>query len=164
MDPRLWTFAKSLQALGYETAAARCSIYPRSGRRRTEFEHEFPKPADYLTQSGAFLEKRRDRPFCLYFCPTASAVSPPRRLPLHAGRGRSLLTPYLRDTPQVREHYARYLSETSKMDQEIGRLLAALERSGEIDRTVIAYMTDHGPSMHRAKFSLYDWGCVRACF
>ncbi|MEZ5366316.1 MAG: hypothetical protein R2748_29260 [Bryobacterales bacterium] len=23
MDPRLWTFAKSLQALGYETAAAR---------------------------------------------------------------------------------------------------------------------------------------------
>ena len=44
------------------------------------------------------------------------------------------------------------------MDQEIGRLLDSLERSGEIDRTVVAFMTDHGPSMHRAKFSLYEWG------
>ena len=39
-----------------------------------------------------------------------------------------------------------------------GRLIAALERSGELDRTVVAFMTDHGPSLHRAKFSLYDWG------
>ena len=58
----------------------------------------------------------------------------------------------------MREHYAWYLSETSKMDEEIGRLLGALEETGEIDRTVVAFMTDHGPSMHRAKFSLYEWG------
>jgi arylsulfatase A-like enzyme len=44
------------------------------------------------------------------------------------------------------------------MDWEIGRLLAAIERSGKMDDTVVAYCTDHGPSMHRAKFSLYEWG------
>ena len=44
------------------------------------------------------------------------------------------------------------------MDHEIGVLLGALQRSGELDRTVVAFLTDHGPSMHRAKFSLYEWG------
>ncbi|MCB1022110.1 MAG: sulfatase [Acidobacteria bacterium] len=160
MDPRLWTFAKGLQALGYETAAARKWHLSTAGATAHGFEHEFPKPSDYLAQSEAFLEGRRDRPFCLYFCPTHTH-RPYRRhddFPYTPDEVAHCLPPYLRDTSQVREHYARYLSETSKMDQEIGRLVAALERSGELDHTVIAYMTDHGPSMHRAKFSLYDWG------
>lgn len=160
MDPSLWTFAKGLQALGYETAAARKWHLSTAGATAHGFDHAFPKPADYLAQSEAFLEKRHDRPFCLYFCPTHTH-RPFRRhddFPYQPDAVADCLPPYLRDTPQVREHYARYLSETSKMDQEFGRLLAALERSGELERTVIAYLTDHGPSMHRAKFSLYEWG------
>jgi len=51
-----------------------------------------------------------------------------------------------------------YLSETSQMDWEIGQLLAAIDASDSMDNTIVAYCTDHGPSMHRAKFSLYDWG------
>ncbi len=160
MDPELWTFAKGLQALGYETAAARKWHLSTAGATAHGFDDEFPDRADYLEQSEAFLEKRRDRPICLYFCPTHTH-RPYRRhddFPYRPEEVAECLPPYLRNTPQVREHYARYLSETSKMDQEIGVLLRALERTGELDRTVVAYMTDHGPSMHRAKFSLYEWG------
>ena len=160
MRPDLWTFARGLKELGYENAAARKWHLSTSGATAHGFDREFPSRSDYLDQAVEFLNERHDRPFCLYFCPTHT------HRPFRSHQGfeyrpeevAESLPPYLKDTAQVREHYSWYLSETSKMDQEIGRLLDALERSGEIDRTVVAYMTDHGPSMHRAKFSLYDWG------
>lgn len=160
LDPDTWTFAKGLKALGYESAASRKWHLSTSGAKPYGFDHEFPSRTTYLEESVAFLKRRHDRPFCLYFCPTHTH-RPFREhegfkyMPDEVGK---CLPPYLRDTPQVRQHYAWYLSETSKMDHEIGQLLGALEESGEIDRTVVAFMTDHGPSMHRAKFSLYDWG------
>lgn len=160
MKPGQWTFAWALRALGYETAAARKWHLSTAGATAHGFDYEFPSRAGYLEESVGFLEAGRDRPFCLYFCPTHTH-RPYRRyddFPYRPDEVARCLPPYLRDTPQVREHYARYLSETSKMDQEIGRLLRALESSGELDRTVVVYLTDHGPSMHRAKFSLYEWG------
>jgi len=160
MRRELWTFARGLQALGYETAAARKWHLSTAGATAHGFDHEFPDRGSYLQQSVEFLEASRDRPFCLYFCPTHTH-RPYRAHDAHPyGPEEAALSlpPYLKDTPQVREHYARYLSETSAMDAEVGRLLDALESSGEIDRTVVLFLTDHGPSMHRAKFSLYDWG------
>ena len=160
MRPDLWTFARGLKELGYENAAVRKWHLSTAGPTAHGFDHEFPSRTDYLDQAVEFLNERHDRPFCLYFCPTHTH----RPFRSHEGfeyrpeEVAESLPPYLKDTAQVREHYGWYLSETSKMDQEIGRLLDALERSGEIDRTVVAFMTDHGPSMHRAKFSLYEWG------
>ena len=160
LRPDVWTFAKGLKELGFENVAARKWHLSTAGALAHGFDHEFPDRAAYLEQSVEFLEARHERPFCLYFCPTHTH----RPFREHSGfeyepEGLgACLPPYLKDTAQVREHYAWYLSETSKMDDEIGQLLAALERTGELERTVVAFMTDHGPSMHRAKFSLYDWG------
>ncbi len=160
MREDLWTFARGLKQLGYENAAARKWHLSTAGPTAHGFDYDFPSRTEYLDQAVGFLEQRRDRPFCLYFCPTHTH----RPFRSHVGleyttdESAESLPPYLKDTPQVREHYSWYLSETSKMDEEIGHLLDALERSGEIDRTVVAFMTDHGPSMHRAKFSLYEWG------
>ncbi len=160
MRPELWTFAGGLKALGYRNVAARKWHLSTSGPTAHGFDDSFPARGSYLSQSVEFLGRRHDRPFCLYFCPTHTH-RPYRSQPgfeYVPDEVAACLPPYLRDTPQVRQHYAWYLSETSKMDDEIGRLLAALERSQELDRTVVAFLTDHGPSMHRAKFSLYEWG------
>ena len=160
LRPDIWTFARGLKDLGYENAAARKWHLSTAGPTAHGFDHEFPSRTGYLEPSVAFLERRHERPFCLYFCPTHTH-RPFRRQEGFDYQPEELtgsLPPYLRDTAEVREDYARYLSETSKMDDEIGQLLRALERSGEMDRTVVAFMTDHGPSMHRAKFSLYEWG------
>ena len=160
MSQDLWTFAKGLKELGYENAAVRKWHLSTAGPLAHGFDYQFVGRGAYLEQSIEFLKQRHDRPFCLYFCPTHTH-RPFRSHPGFEYRTDEVgecLPPYLRDTAQVREHYAWYLSETSKMDEEIGRLLGALEETGEIDRTVVAFMTDHGPSMHRAKFSLYEWG------
>ena len=47
---------------------------------------------------------------------------------------------------------------TSKIDDEVGRLIGALEETGEIDRSGIAFMTEHSPQMLRAKSSRHEWG------
>ena len=149
MRQELWTFAGGLKQLGYKTAAARKWHLSADGPTAHGFDHAFPSPDSYLQQSIEFLERRHERPFCLYFCPTHTH-RPYRRhddFPYTPEEAGELLPPYLKDLPQVREHYARYLSETSKMDQEIGHLLSTLERSGELDRTVVIYLTDHG-SVH----------------
>ncbi len=160
MKPEQWTWARGLADLGYENVAVRKWHLSVAGATAHGFEHDFPSRTDYLDPAVAFLERSHDRPFCLYFCPTHTH----RAFRMHEGYEydpeslSECVPPYLRDSATVRGDYAKYLSETSKMDSEIGRLLDALERSGEMDRTVIAFMTDHGPSMHRAKFSLYEWG------
>ena len=159
----LWTFAKGLQELGYENAAARKWHLSTTGPLAHGFDHHFLGREAYLEQSIEFLKQRPRSAVCLYFCPTHTH-RPFRSHPgyeYHPDAVGECLPPYLRDTAQVREHYAWYLSETSKMDEEIGRLLGALEETGEIDRTVVVFMTDHGPSMHRAKFSLYEWARIQ---
>ncbi len=160
MDPKLWTLARGLQSLGYNTAAARKWHLSTTGPTAHGFAHAFPAPNTYLQQSIDFLDQPHRRPFFLYFCPTHTH-RPYRRhhdFPYRPEDVADAIPPPLRNTPLVREHYARYLSETSKMDQEVGALLAALQRQNELDRTLVIFCTDHGPSMHRAKFSLYDWG------
>jgi arylsulfatase A-like enzyme len=160
LDRRMWTIARGLADLGYETAAARKWHLSVAGPTAHGFRHAFEAPADYLESSEQFLASPREAPWFLYFCPTHTH-RPFRSQPDFPYRGEQLagaVPPVLKDNAAVRADYAKYLSETSQMDWEIGRLLAAIERSGKMDDTVVAYCTDHGPSMHRAKFSLYEWG------
>ena len=160
LDPAVWTAAKGFREMGYATAAARKWHLSTAGATAHGFTHEFPQRDDYLARSLEFLRAHRGKPWFLYFCPTHTH-RPFRRRPAFPYRPDEVagtLPPYLRDTPQVREDYARYLGETSQMDTEIGALLQALEASRSLDNTIVAYCTDHGPSMHRAKFSLYEWG------
>ncbi len=160
LDPSIWTLGRGLHEMGYETAASRKWHISAAGATKHGFEHEFVDRSNYLTQSVDFLRKDHDQPWFLYFCPTHThrPFRPNPQFPYSADEVANDLPPYLKDTPQVREDYALYLSETSQMDWEIGQLLAAIDASGSMDNTIVAYCTDHGPSMHRAKFSLYDWG------
>lgn len=160
LDPAVWTAAKGFREMGYATAAARKWHLSAAGPTAHGFAQEFPQRGDYLARSLEFLRANRGKPWFLYFCPTHTH-RPFRRhpeFPYQPDEVAGTLPPYLRDTPQVREDYARYLSETSRMDAEIGELLQAIEASRSLDNTIVAYCTDHGPSMHRAKFSLYEWG------
>lgn len=160
LDPSIWTLGQGLRDMGYETAASRKWHLSTAGATAHGFNHEFADRDTYLAQSVEFLNKDHDRPWFLYFCPTHThrAFRRHTQFPYAANDVANALPPYLKDTPQVREDYALYLSETSQMDWEIGQLLFAIDASGAMDNTIVVYCTDHGPSMHRAKFSLYDWG------
>lgn len=68
------------------------------------------------------------------------------------------LARYHPDIPVIRQNYAHYHDQVSKMDQDIGDALAALEKSGMAENTIVVHCSDHGGVLARSKRFLYDSG------
>jgi arylsulfatase A-like enzyme len=109
----------------------------------------------------AFLRQRPEgRPFCFWF-----GSSDPHR-PYAAGTGATLpagaaavtVPPFLPDTPEVRADLLDYSFEVERFDRDLGALLAALERIGELEHTIVVVTSDNGMPFPRAKANVYDAG------
>lgn len=70
------------------------------------------------------------------------------------------LAPWPRTPEIVREHTAEYYAMITHMDAQIGRILAALEASGQAENTIVVFSSDHGLAVGRhgllGKQNLYD--------
>lgn len=62
------------------------------------------------------------------------------------------------DTKETRASRARYYTDITKMDNNLGRMLASLERNGFAQNTIVLFISDQGPQWPFAKWSLYDDG------
>lgn len=116
-----------------------------------------------------FLQSRdRDRPFFMYLAfanphdPRVvnadyrnrydeSKMPLPRNfLPFHPFQNGELtirdenLAPWPRTAEVVRKHLADYYGVITYLDMEIGRILQALKKTGEYDKTLIVFSSDHG--------------------
>jgi arylsulfatase A-like enzyme len=113
----------------------------------------------------AFLADRKgDGPWLYWFGPTLvhRAWQP--------GSGQALwdidpdalqgkLPKFLPDVAEVRGDFADYLGEIQAWDAGIGVLLETLEKTHELDRTLIVISGDHGaPGFPGGKCNLYDFG------
>ena len=67
------------------------------------------------------------------------------------------LPPTLIDTKETREHWARYLSDITHMDTEMGRVLE-LVRENIGDNFICVFTSDHGGQWPFGKWNLYDSG------
>lgn len=99
-------------------------------------------------------------PFCFWL-----GSSDPHR-PYQAGSGKSsgmdlkaIKVPgFFPDRPEVRSDIADYYFEVQRFDMDCGKALALLERSGELDNTIIVMTGDNGMPFPRCKSHLYDMG------
>jgi arylsulfatase A-like enzyme len=116
-----------------------------------------------------FLEKRkRDRPFFMYLAfgnphdprvvipeyrrryDEAAMPLPANYLPMHpfdngwlTGRDERL-APWPRTPAEIKKHVTDYYGVITYLDEQIGRILEALRQTGEYDRTIIVFSSDHG--------------------
>ena len=71
-----------------------------------------------------------------------------------------LLAPWPRTPDVVRQHLADYYAAATFMDQQVGRVLDALKRSGRYENTIIVFASDHGLAIGShglfGKQNLYD--------
>ncbi len=85
-------------------------------------------------------------------------------LPRHGMESESASHPYAQDLrrffgtadygeQQIRDLRRGYYGCITYVDQQLGRLMDALEKSGQLDNTVIAYASDHGEML--GKFGLW---------
>jgi arylsulfatase A-like enzyme len=120
---------------------------------------------EVLANFEAFLaDRKQGQPFCYWFGPGNMHRKWVR------GSGLSLwdldpdelkrrMPPFIPDVPDVREDLADYFGEIMAFDEALGRLLARLEATGELERTLVVVSGDHGaPGFPFGKCNLYDFG------
>jgi uncharacterized sulfatase len=105
----------------------------------------------------AWLEKApTNQPFCLVVCDHSPHVVWPEKATYDAAR--LSVPPNHIDTPDLRKSRARYYTDIAKMDTNLGRVLACLDRLGFASNTVFLYTSDQGAQWPFAKWGLYDQG------
>lgn len=73
-------------------------------------------------------------------------------------RSKVVVPPYYPDIPIVREEIAHHYDCVRQTDNEVGVILASLEKANLLSNTVVLFVTDHGFRMHRHKQFLYEGG------
>ena len=66
--------------------------------------------------------------------------------------------PFLPDIPEVRRELAAYYRSVYRLDQGVGLVLQALERSGFGQDTLVCFLSDNGSPFLNSKTTLYDAG------
>ncbi len=154
-----FTLAKGLRAAGYVTGIAgkwhlthnpdgNYSGLKAEAAAHYGFDHVAPpgsqeqmvadRQVTHLTdQAIAFVERHRERPWFFYLAhhTTHSKVSAPEP---HVAKYRE------RGAPETGLHNATYLAALEHLDDSVGRLLAALDRLGQREQTLVVFLSDNG--------------------
>ncbi len=134
--------------------------YPERATNALQDEDEGTDSETALNYHAAeqFIDRNKDQPYCL----VVAAHEP--HSPWNKGDAsvyqpaRLTLPPYLVDTPATRRALARYYGEVTYLDQQVGRVMEAVERSGQADNTLLIFLSEQGSSMPHGKWTLYDVG------
>ncbi|RYX86433.1 sulfatase atsG [bacterium] len=68
------------------------------------------------------------------------------------------LPPYLVDTPLTRRALSNYYGEVTYLDQQVGRVMDFVDKSGQADNTLFLFVSEQGSSLPHGKWTLYDVG------
>jgi len=116
---------------------------------------------DYAANFADFLKDRPgDAPFCFWF----GCHEPHRNYEPSSGlrSGKKLkdanVPPFYPDNETVRNDLLDYYLEIEWFDQQLGKMIDVIERSGELENTLIVVTSDNGMPFPRTKATLYEDG------
>jgi len=115
---------------------------------------------DYAANFEDFLSRRNpDQSFCFWY----GGKEPHRAYIAGEGlrHGKTLdeietVPPYWPDEQLVREDMLDYAFETEWFDTHLGKMLAILEKRGELENTLVIVTSDNGCPFPRVKGQMYD--------
>ncbi len=117
---------------------------------------------DYAGNFEDFLAKTSDeKPFCFWLGTSEphrhyqEGIGKAERKGSRQGRGAPRSFP---DHDIVRNDLLDYYVEIEHFDKMVAQAIIALEKSGQLDNTIVVVTSDHGMPFPRAKASLYDAG------
>jgi N-sulfoglucosamine sulfohydrolase len=176
LQPKFAKFTHALESAGYQTASTGKTWGPgRLGEgskplfqktfNRKSLSGKDRKPGlsrtDYAANFDQFLATRdKTKPFFFWY-----GASEPHQA-YHVGGWRAAgkkladakLPACVPDNPVTRGEFLDYAVEIEHFDRHLGRMIAALEKAGQLDNTLIVVTSDHGNPMPRSKCNLYDSG------
>jgi len=124
-------------------------------------------PKLMVAEAEKFIGEKKDQPFFLYLAfiephvamhpPKESVEKFPKEWDTEPYRGEAGYTPH----PRPRAAYAAMVSD---LDSYVGRVMAALEKAGVADRTLVVFTSDNGTTLESGKESRFNIGGVDAEF
>ena len=109
-------------------------------------------PDRFLEEALGFIRTNKDRPFFLYFATTVPhlAIQVPEDS-LAEYRGRWPDPPYVGDNGYLPHPCPRagYAAMVTRMDRDVGRILALLKELGLEEQTLVMFSSDNGPTYNR---------------
>ena len=157
--PETQTMVSQLQAQGYEVVAFGKIAHDKGQAQMCGFDHLAMNVDKQKLPEGvqAYLSTRTsDKPLCImvgdrrpHVTWTEKNIYDPSAVNL---------PDYLIDTPETREHYARYLSDITGMDKTLGEIDSIAQNYFGNDDFVFMYTADHGAQWPFGKWNLYDKG------
>jgi arylsulfatase A-like enzyme len=145
--------------LGYHTAAIGV-IHEVRDPEKAPYQTRVPEnnALEVGAALDAILEERREdkRPMFISIGTSQTHRSYPK-LPATA-QSSGQLPKFLFDTPETRHDFAELEVSVRQWDQGLGDVLAALQRHGLEEDSLVIVTTDHGLAMPRSKGTLYDSG------
>ena len=145
----------TLRALGYQTAAFGKVAHGPTDVTRHGFDVTDPSHAAAVV--GKFLAARdRTKPLCL-FVGTHEPHVPWPDLDGYDPAKLNLPPTHL-DTPETRDFRARYYTDVTKADTQLGEIRALARAHLDAKRMIFLYTSDHGAQWPFGKWNLYDAG------
>lgn len=123
-----------------------------SGRKRNPAGEKYADFNAFLAQTPA------DQPFCFWY---GDIYSNPLGKPVvkdGVDLDRLRIPPFLPDVEATRNDFYYYFQRLRRFDAAVGEMLAALERTGQFENTLIVFTADNGMDFPRGYPNLYDYG------
>jgi N-sulfoglucosamine sulfohydrolase len=115
----------------------------------------------YARNFADFLSQRpKGKPFCFWLGTHEPhrGYQPGLWKPLDRDPSKVIVPPIFPDHPIVRNDILDYQHEIEYFDKNVAQAIALLEKTGQLDNTIVVVTSDHGMPFPRAKASLYDAG------
>ncbi len=78
---------------------------------------------------------------------------------LEVPTGKQVAVPsFLEEIPPVRAEVTQYFGSVRRFDESLGQILKALEASGQVARTLVVFLSDHGMAFPFSKATVYRNG------
>lgn len=105
-------------------------------------------------------QRPADKPFCFWYGATEPHRSYEKGIGLKSGKKLEdvVVPPFLPDTPEIRSDILDYAFECEWFDRHLNRMIDYLEKTGELENTLIVATSDNGMPFPRAKATLYEYG------
>ena len=149
-------YPELMQAAGYQIGFARKGAAPSDYK----YTHRDPFGPRFKTFEEFVAQRKAGTPFCFWY----GAGEPHRPYRYEEGRKDGMdpakvkLPACLPDNETSRNDFCDYLHRVQQYDSDCARMLALLEKSGELENTIVVMSGDNGLPFPRCKATLYDTG------
>ena len=116
------------------------------------------KTDEYFLDSVKTFITEKDKPYCLFIMSCNPHAPWTVGDPSEFNPDKLELPAHWVDTKLTREHFAKYLAEVRRLDNQVGDITKMLKATGQDKNTIVIFLGEQGPQFPGGKWTAWDNG------